>query len=111
MPDQAESPPKAGGNNEFYQFMSNPRGFTLRRWFYDLVGPGYKEHEDVIDRVSSALTTDKDLKAFGSLITDVYRGGYVKAVSDYKGTLEGMGLSVSVSPHGPPPSAERGTDV
>lgn len=81
-------------NSNFVKYMSNPKAFTLRRWFYDLLKVNFAAHDQTIERVSTALLTDKDLEDFGKLIGQVYETGYRKAIDDYKGQLEAMGLQV-----------------
>lgn len=78
-------------------YMSNPRAFTLRKWFYDLLKVDYKEHDAIIERVSNSLSTEKDLEDFGKLIGRVYENGYRKAVDDYKEQIESMGLKIKFS--------------
>lgn len=78
------------------RYMSNPRAFTLRKWFYDLLKLNYVSHDPIIERVSTALTTEKDLEDFGKLIGQVYEIGYKKAVDDYRSQIEAMGLKIHV---------------
>jgi hypothetical protein len=78
------------------KYMSNPRAFTLRKWFYDLLKLNYIEHDPIIERVGTSLATQKDLEDFGKLIGQVYDIGYRKAVEDYKKEIEKLGLKVQV---------------
>jgi hypothetical protein len=86
-------------NNQsnFIRYMANPRGFTLKKWFYDLLGLDSAAHDAIIDRVAAALTTDKDLEDFGKLISQVYERGYKKAVNDHKEQMEKLGLKVHLT--------------
>lgn len=76
--------------------MSNPRAFTLRKWFYELLKIDYVAHDTIIERISSALVTERDVEDFGKLIGQVYEKGYRKAVDDYRKQVEDMGLKVSI---------------
>lgn len=76
------------------RYMSNPRAFTLRKWFYDLMNVDYSKYDTIIERVSTSLTTEKDLEEFSKLIGQVYEMGYRKAVDDYRIKMEEMGLKV-----------------
>lgn len=78
------------------QYMSNPRTYTLKKWFIELLGNDYVPHDDVIERMASSLATDKDMKDFGRLITSVFEKGYRKAVDDYRGQIEQLGIKINV---------------
>lgn len=77
-------------------YMSNPKSFTLKKWFIEILKEDYIKHDNIIERVSTSLTTENDLKEFGDLITGVYEKAYRKAVEDYKVQAEQLGLKVSV---------------
>lgn len=77
--------------------MSNPRVYTLKKWFIELLGNDYVPHDDAIERMASSLATDKDMKEFGRLITSVYEKGYRKAVEDYRGQIEKLGIKINVT--------------
>jgi hypothetical protein len=89
-------PEKEDGQGNLIKYMSNPRAFTLRKWFYDLLKINYIAHDNIIERVSSALVTEKDLEEFGKLIGQVFETGYKKAVDDYRKQMEEMGLKVHI---------------
>lgn len=78
--------------------MSNPRTFTLKRWFAEILKEEYQKHDLIVERISTAITTDQDLKDFGSLITNVYEKAYRKAVEDYRHQAEKMGLKIQIVP-------------
>ena len=90
-----------GQKSNFVRYMSNPRSFTLKKWFIELLDKEYVPHDDVIERIAAALTTDQDMKAFGKLITSVFGKGYRKAVDDYRGQVEKLGIKVNVGPSDP----------
>lgn len=76
--------------------MSNPRSFTLKKWFYELLGLQYSAHDSIIERISTSLSTEKDVEDFGKLIGQVYEVAYKRAVNDYKVEVEKLGLKVHV---------------
>lgn len=80
--------------NNIMKYMSNPKSFTLKKWFCDLLHLDYSKHDQIIERVSSSLVTDKDLEDFGKLIGQIYETGYKKAISDYKEEVEKLGVEV-----------------
>lgn len=85
-------------NPSLMQYMANPKAFTLKKWFGELLKSNSKNHEDIIERLSLALITNKDLEDFGKLIANVYESGYFKAIADYKKQLGKMGLKVEIVP-------------
>lgn len=85
-----------GKRSNFVNYMSNPRSFTLKKWFVEILKEDYMQHNTVIERVATSLTTESDLKEFGALITGVYERAYKKAVDDYKEQAEQLGIKVSV---------------
>ena len=84
------------------KYMVNPHGFTLRKWFYDLLGIDYNQHDPIVERVAASLTTAKDLEDFGKLIGQVYYAGFMKAFEEYRKQAEQFGLNVTLSPPEPP---------
>ena len=82
--------------NNFVNYMSNPRSFTLKKWFVEILKEDYMRHDTIIERVATSLTTESDLKEFGDLITGVYEKAYKKAVDDYREQAERIGIKVSV---------------
>jgi hypothetical protein len=84
----------AENQKNLVKYMTNPKAFTLRKWFYDLLQMNYSTHDAIIERVSTSLATDKDLEDFGKLIGQVFETGYRKALSDYAKQMEDLGLKV-----------------
>ena len=79
------------------QYMSNPRSFTLKKWFIELLQEDYPKFDTIIERVATSLATDQDLKEFGQLVTHVYEKAYRKAVEDYRSEVERLGIKINVS--------------
>lgn len=52
----------------------------------------------IIERLCAYLVTEDDAKQFFRLIADLYESGYLKAVNDYKGKMEEIGIQVKVVP-------------
>jgi hypothetical protein len=88
--------------NNFMKYSANPMAYTCKNWFQKILQNKYSKHEQIITRVASSLVTDSDLDDFGKLIGEVYEMGFNKAVNDYKGVLEEMGLKVKVAPEANP---------
>lgn len=79
------------------EYMQNPKGFAIRKWLHDLLQQGYTQHDPIVERISSALVTQKDLEDFGQLIGSVYSAGFMKAYKDYKTELEKVGLKINLT--------------
>ena len=79
-------------------YMANPRSFTLRKWFSELLKEDYSPHDSIVERIAVSLVTERDIKDFGKLITLVYEKGYRKAVNDYQQQVEKLGLKIHVVP-------------
>lgn len=76
--------------------MSNPRCFTLKRWFVELLQEKYPPDDTIIERIATSLSTDRDIEDFGKLIMEVYHKAYYRAVNDYKEQAEKMGLKIII---------------
>lgn len=83
-------------SSNLVKYMSNPRSFTLKRWLAELLKEHYTPHDSIVERVATALTTEKDLEEFGKLIGGIYEVGYRKAINDYKTEAEKLGLKVNL---------------
>lgn len=76
--------------------MSNPKAFTLKKWFYELLNLNYAAHDQIIERIAVCLTTAKDMEDFGKLIGQVYDSAYRKAVEDCRTQIESTGLKLHI---------------
>lgn len=77
-------------------YLSNPKSHYLKKIMFDILQERYSQNEDIIERLSVMLLTEKDLTSFVKLITDTYELGYIKSVNDHKSALEKIGLSATV---------------
>jgi hypothetical protein len=82
--------------NNLMKYMANPKAFTIKKWLYELLNLNYASHDQIIERVSYSLITEKDLEDFSKLIGQVYETGYKKAVEDYRKQFEDMGLKIQI---------------
>lgn len=85
-------------NGNILKYAANPRAFTLKKWFVELLQGRYPKNDAIIERISMAIATDKDLQEFGRLVIDVYETAYLKAVNDYKKEFERMGVKINIVP-------------
>jgi len=82
--------------SNFVKYMSNPRCFTLKKWFSELLNADYAQHDEIVERISTSMLTDADVAKFGKLIMNIYETAYKKAVADYKTEFEKMGVKISI---------------
>ena len=75
---------------------NNPKLQTLRIWLGGVMGEQYKAHDDIIERISNSIVTNKDLENFSKLIGDLYQIAYHKAIEDNKKQLEQLGYTVEL---------------
>ena len=87
--------------SSYMRYMSNPKGFTLKKWFAEILKEKYPPHESIIERVGTSLVTEKDLQDLGKLITEVYEVAYMKAINDYREQFEKMGVKINIVPQKP----------
>lgn len=52
------------------------------------------EHEHTIERIATALITDRDMQDFAKMIQDVYRYSYLKGGIEIKNQVEAAGIKV-----------------
>jgi hypothetical protein len=83
--------------DNFVRYMSNPRSFTLKKWFIELLKEEYPPFDAIVERIATSLITDKDLKDFGQLVTHIYAKAYRKAVEDYRKEIEKLGLKINIT--------------
>jgi hypothetical protein len=88
--------PENTNASNFVKYASNPKAFTLKKWFYDLLKMNYSSHDAIIERVATSLTTDKDLEDFGKLVGQIFEMGFRKAIDEYAKEAEKMGLKVTI---------------
>lgn len=81
-----------------WQQITNTRLFVIRKWLFELVKEKFANHEEIAERISQAVATDRDLQAFGKLIGDIYEAGFMKAINDYREEFRRMGLDITIKP-------------
>lgn len=79
-------------------YFSNPRSHFLKKTMFDILKERYAQNEPVIERLSIALQTEDDLKAFFKMVSDVYELAYLKSVNDHKEQLQKAGLVARIIP-------------
>jgi hypothetical protein len=77
-------------------YMMNPRGHQIKKAMFEIMQERYAPNENIIERVSAALVTEADTKAFFKFVTDIYEKAYLKAVNDHQEQLRKAGLIARV---------------
>lgn len=77
--------------------MQNPRGIALKRFMATVLGQKYLDYDDLLQRSTCYLVTEKDIALFSKMISDIYELGYMKAVDDYKDQLQKHGYKINIS--------------
>jgi hypothetical protein len=65
---------------------------------FEVLKDKYPPHDQIIERVSSALVTDGDIQAFYKMVTDIYEVAYMKSVADHAEQLRRAGMVAKVVP-------------
>lgn len=92
-----------GQMGNWTQMFRNPYSLGLRNIFAQLLKQDYVQYEDIIERVSNTISTEKDYEQFGNLIMAVYEQAYQQCVQEHKHLLEQAGIKVNISRKEDPP--------
>lgn len=84
-------------NSNWLNFLSNPRSHYIKKSMFEILKERYGKNEQILERLSSHLIVEKDLKEFLAMIIDVYEIGFLKAVEDQKEQLKKLGLGVKIT--------------
>jgi hypothetical protein len=76
--------------------MVNPKIHHVKKTMFEVLKERYAQNENIIERIGVAMATEGDLKAFFSLVTDIYELAYMKAVADHHEQLSKLGLAVNI---------------
>jgi hypothetical protein len=77
--------------------LSNPLSWGMKKYMFELLQERYSENEDIITRISDNILSEKDYKACGKLMVDVYEKGFKEALRQQKEELQKMGLDVNIA--------------
>lgn len=91
-------------NSSYMKYMANPKGFTLKKWFADILKEKYIPYEALLERLGVFLVAEKDFQEFGKLFSEIYSTAYMKAVEDCRGQFEKLGVKINVVPEKASPS-------
>ena len=78
-------------------FLANQKMQVLNLFFEKLIDSKLAEHQEIIQRISSVLVTDKDLNQLANLCNEIYQNGYIKCFEHYKEKLKDSGIDVKIN--------------
>lgn len=76
--------------------IGNPYNYTIKKYLADVLKEYYPEDDSIIERLSKAIITEKDLVDFNKLIVNIYTVGFLEAAKQNKDMFEKLGYKVSV---------------
>lgn len=83
-------------NNNFAQFMQNPRGIVLKKFMVQVMGNKAHDFDEILTRLGTVLITENDINQFGEMINIILGTGYRKAIDAYREELTKMGVQVNL---------------
>ena len=92
----------ANDNSNWLQYLTNPHGFTIKKYLHEILGNRYAKNDVFIDRLCSMLNTQDDVEKFGIFVRDLFEAGFHKAIDRYRGQLEKIGYDITVTYESPP---------
>lgn len=82
--------------NDYWSTLQNPRTYILKKYIYELIQGKYVSYEDLLDRLSVYLVTDKDMTDFVGLLNEIYTLGFQHAIQQQKDQLDKLGIKVNI---------------
>ena len=95
--------------NQLANLIGKPFQVAIKKLMFQLLEERYGKHEDVIERVSNSVVTEKDYEAFAKMIVDVYEKAYISAIKQHKEILEAHGLKANIVM--PKPEEKEGPSI
>lgn len=79
-------------NNNWITAFMHPQAKVLKDFVYQLIEGEWVNHEEILERISPQLVTEKDLDAAGSLFVAIYKAGFTKAIEEHRIEFEKVGI-------------------
>ena len=84
-------------NGNWMNFMANPTAHYIKRSMFQLLKDKYQKHEQIVERISHSLVTEKDSADFLAMMVDAYEIGFMKAVEEQRDKLAKLGFGVKIT--------------
>lgn len=85
------------------QAMANPYKHGVRKNCFELLQEKFSDHEDLIEKITEGINSDKDYKKFSQFIVALYEKGYLRAINEHKEQLKNMGYKAKIVTSDPVP--------
>lgn len=80
----------------FAQSLLNAYAIGLRKHFYEILKDKAPAHKDIVEKITSQVTTERDFEEVGGLIVAIYEAGFASGVRESRGMLEKLGYKVQI---------------
>jgi len=78
-------------------YFGNVQSHYFKKVMFELVKERYQSNEPIIEKLSTTLSSEKEVKEFFKLATDLYEIGYLKSVEDHREQLKKLGLNARIT--------------
>ena len=92
--------------NQLIQMMKNPAATGIKEQMFQVLQERYRQNEKIIERISSLLENEDDVRGFLSLALSCYESGFIRCLEEQKEKLKELGIDVTVVANKPPPTPE-----
>jgi hypothetical protein len=82
--------------NGWQQLIQNQKAPVLKRFMWELLQDRYAKYDELIERICSALTTERDMTLFSEMCIELFEKGFLKSVNEHKEQLAKLGIKVEV---------------
>lgn len=68
-----------------------------KKYLFELLKENYQKNEEMINRLTFTLATEKDVQDLCQIVADAWSCGFKEAVDQYKNKLQGLGYAVVIN--------------
>ncbi len=76
--------------------LSNPYRLAIQKYLFQILESRYNKYHDLMQRITHNIVTMKDATDFGQMLVEIYEVAYLKAVDDYRKTVESHGFKIDI---------------
>lgn len=78
--------------------LSNPYSLAIQKYLHQILGNRYAKYHELMQRMTHNVVTTKDATDYGQMLVEIYEVAYMKAVEDYRKTVEAHGFKIGIIP-------------
>lgn len=78
--------------------LANPYRLAIQKYLHQILGDRYNKYHDLMQRMTHNVVTVKDATDYGKMLVEIYEVAYLKAVEDYRKTVESHGFKIGIIP-------------